>query len=351
MIEHIANTHEPLFNDDVAISTKKDVFHFRRSIASPQPKRPKITDKTIATLSPVVSIVSDQYLTDQVNLLTFKQYPTAHKLLVKAMDVPLPTLPRFLWAFEIEANTNDDDLVFVNILRCILTDFYSKCQRNPQYQPKYERTFWVDRVVPIFQALGDHSQLLGFQWCEVPTEEHAEFTIDPTTWKPGVSNKFHDGLGYDNNNCNKLIMEGSSGYIDKENVQRSQDDTIKIIHASIELLDSLIRRHLSASFSSLCLINSFSVQCVCTSITLSTTSLDPEDPGAYIHTQVRSADIPLNYDSRVSWTAIFELLAYLFTCLKEQKLVLETVTKESTGLLPVTDGDRGMNVLPEIDGS
>lgn len=43
----------------------------------------------------------------------------------------------------------------------------------------------MDRVVPIFQALDDHSQLLGFQWCEVPTEEHAEFTIDPTTWKPG----------------------------------------------------------------------------------------------------------------------------------------------------------------------
>lgn len=330
---------------------KKDVFHFRRSVASPQSKRPKITDKTIDTLSSVLSIVSDQYLTDQVNLLAFKQYPTAHKLLVKAMDAPLSTLPYFLWTFGIEANTNSDDLIFVNIIRCILTDFYSKSQRNPQYQPKYERTFWVDRVVPIFQAIGDHSQLLGFQWCEVPTEEHAEFTIDPTTWKPGASNKFHDGLGYDNNSCNKLILEGSSRYIDKENVQHSQDDTIKIIHTSIELLDSLIRCHLSASFSSLCLIKSFSVQCVCTSITLSTTSLDSEDPGAYIHTHVRSADIPLKYDSRASWTAIFELLAYLFTCLKEQKLVLEIVTKESTGLLPIADDDRGMNILSEIDGS
>ncbi|KAG1034081.1 hypothetical protein G6F43_013464 [Rhizopus delemar] len=319
-----------------------------RSFASPQHKRPKITDQTIASLSPVVPIVSDQYFTDQVNLLSFKQYPTALKLLAKAMYVPLPTLPHFLWTFEVEANTNSDDLIFVNVIRCILTDFYSKCQRNSQYQPKYERTFWVDRIVPIFQALGDDSQLLGFQWCEVPTEEHAEFTIDPTTWKAGVSNKFHDGLGYDNNNCNKLIMEGSSRYIDKENVQHSQDDTIKIIHASIELLDSLIRRHLSASFSSLCLIKSFSVQCVCTSINLPTTSLDPEDPGAYIHTHVRSADIPLNYDSRVSWTAIFELLAYLFTCLKEQKLVLETVTKESTGFLSVADDDRGIYILPEI---
>ncbi|KAG0740875.1 hypothetical protein G6F64_005166 [Rhizopus arrhizus] len=151
------------------------------------------------------------------------------------------------------------------------------------------------------------------------------------TWTNAINSEFKEN-NQNNNNCNKLIMEGSSRYIDKENVQHSQDDTIKIIHASLELLDSLIRRHLSASFSSLCLIKSFSVQCVCTSITLPTTSLDPEDPGAYIHTHVRSADIPLNYDSRASWTAIFELLTYLFTCLKEQKLVLETVTKESTVL-------------------
>ncbi|KAL7312792.1 hypothetical protein PS15m_008516 [Mucor circinelloides] len=170
---------------DVAVSTKKDLFLFRCSIASTQSKRPKITDKTIDTLSPDVSIVSDQYLTDQLNLLAFKQYPTAHKLLVKTMDAPLSTLPYFLWTFGTEANTNSGDLIFVNIIRCTLADFYSKRQRNPQCQPKYEGTFWVDRAVPIFQALGDHSQLLGFQWCEVPTEEYAEFTIDPTTWKPG----------------------------------------------------------------------------------------------------------------------------------------------------------------------
>ncbi|KAI9313740.1 hypothetical protein BX666DRAFT_2055557 [Dichotomocladium elegans] len=150
-----------------------------------------------------------------------------------------------------------------------------------------ELSGWIE-LSPIFQALGDHSPLLGFQWCEVPTEEHAEFTIDPTTWKPSVSNKFHDGLGYDNNNCSELIMEGSSRYIDKENVQHSHD-TIKIIHASIEILGSLIRHHLHASFSSLYLIKSFYVQCVCTSITLSTTSLDSEDPNAYIHKYVRSA--------------------------------------------------------------
>ncbi|KAG0180111.1 hypothetical protein DFQ28_001709 [Apophysomyces sp. BC1034] len=289
MTEHTAEAHEPLYNNDVAISPKKD--HFRRATVSPQPRRPKIADKTSAILLPVVSIVADQQAVDRANLVAFKQYPTAHSLLVEAMDVLLPPLPRFLWTFENDTSTSSDYATFIKIIQCVLTDFYT---------------------------LGDHSQLLGFQWCEIPTEVHAEFAIDPTTWKRSISNKFHDGLGYDSNNRSRLIMEGSSTYTDKENVQHSQDDTIKSIHASIELLDSLVRRHLSASFASLCLIKSFSLQCVCTSVTLSTTSLDPEDAGAYIHAQVRSADIPINYNSRASWTAIFELLVYLFTSLREQ---------------------------------
>ncbi|KAI9030112.1 hypothetical protein CLU79DRAFT_734116 [Phycomyces nitens] len=39
---------------------KKDVFHFCRRGASSQPKHPKITDNTIATLSPVLLIVPEK---------------------------------------------------------------------------------------------------------------------------------------------------------------------------------------------------------------------------------------------------------------------------------------------------
>ncbi|RCH78009.1 hypothetical protein CU097_001256, partial [Rhizopus azygosporus] len=65
----------------------------------------------------------------------------------------------------------------------MLTGFYNKFQHNPHYQPKYEHTFWIDRVIPIFQELSDHSQLLGFQWREIPIEEHMKFTLDLCTWK------------------------------------------------------------------------------------------------------------------------------------------------------------------------
>ncbi|KAG1451424.1 hypothetical protein G6F56_008092 [Rhizopus delemar] len=345
MSNHIADSHEPINKNDIAISTTKDIFHFRPASVKPASKRVKITDEIVSALSPILTIIKDDLILDQTNLLSLNLYPTAYNLLVNALKVHLPDLPRFLWTFEHKNNIDRDDAIFVKTIQCVLTDFYSKSQRNPHYQPKYERTFWIDRVIPIFQALGDHSQLLGFQWCEIPTEEHMEFTLNPCTWKRNAANKYHDGLGYDDDNRNRLIMEGSSRYNDKESIEHSKDDTIKIIHTSIELLDSMIKRHILASFANLCRIKSFSVQCICTTITLSTTSLDPENPGSYIHTEVRFADIPTKYNNRASWASVFELLAYLFFSLREQEMILDTVNNESNGLIQVVDTDRGSNIL------
>jgi hypothetical protein len=149
-------------------------------------------------------------------------------------------------------------------------------------------------------------------------------------------------LGDDDNSRNRLVMEGSSKNHDKEVIGHSKDDTVKIIHTSIELLNSIIRRNMFASFGSLCRIKSFSVQSVCTTITLSTTMLDPSKVGSHIHKQVRYAEIPINYESRATWAAVFELVAYLFISLREQEAALETVkTLES---LQSNDLDRAANV-------
>lgn len=97
-----------------------------------------------------------------------------------------------------------------------------------------------------------------------------------------------------------FVMEGSSNSVYKENIKHTKDDTVKTLHASIENLNSFIRRHTTASFKSLCTVKSFSVQCVCNTITLSTTTMDSNKIGAYIQTEVRSADIPLTFETRSS---------------------------------------------------
>ncbi|CAO3685376.1 unnamed protein product [Rhizopus stolonifer] len=170
---------------------------------------------------------------------------------------------------------------YVFVISAISMDLH----RNPHYQPKYKCEFWIDRVIPIFQALGDHSQLLGFQWREVPSEEHMVFTLDSCTWKHNAANKYHDGMGYDDNNRNRLVMEGSSS------------------------------------------------------------ALNPENAGLYIHTQVQFVDIPIKYNNRASWASVFELLAYLLFSLREQEMILDTVNNENVGLIHVIDTDRDSSIL------
>ncbi|KAI8394215.1 uncharacterized protein BYT42DRAFT_34980 [Radiomyces spectabilis] len=111
------------------------------------------------------------------------------------------------------------------------------------------------------------------------------------------------------------------------------------------MLISFVRRHTAAFFASLCSVASFSFQCVCATITLSTTTMGHDNVGAYVRSDVRSADVPLIFQNRASWMDVFELIAYLYTSLREQETILEQIMKESSGLIPVDDQDRGLCVL------
>ncbi|KAI8394214.1 uncharacterized protein BYT42DRAFT_620639 [Radiomyces spectabilis] len=73
--------------------------------------------------------------------------------------------------------------------------------------------------------------------------------------------------------------------------------------------------------------------------------MDCDNIGAYIHSEVRSADIPLTFEDRTSAMYVFELIVYLYTSLREQETILEQIMKESSGFIPVDDQDRGLCVL------
>lgn len=350
----------------IPIKTKKDIFHFRDATSFLRtPKRPKITTESIFILSSITTIISpynahlspghkwfaNQQLIDQTNHVSLKQFPVAYLMLKQALETELASLPHFIWTFTQPDNIATDDVLFLKTIQFVLTDFCNKCHRNAFYQPKYERSYWIDRVIPIFQTFGDQSQLLGFQWCEIPTEEHVEFTIDPDTWMRTTPIKYHDGVGYDINGCNRLVMEGSSSSTLKEDVDHTQDDTIKTLYASIEILTSFLRRHATASFSSLYSVVSYSLQCVCTTITLSTTILDPDNVGSYIQKEMRSVDIHLTFNKYHLWVQVFELVAYLFASLREQEVILEKVMKESPGVIEVKDEERELHIFNGIIGT
>ncbi|KAG1473608.1 hypothetical protein G6F56_000856 [Rhizopus delemar] len=198
------------------------------------------------------------------------------------------------------------------------------------YQPKLSaetiaklksmnRTFWIDKVIPIFQSIGDQTGLLGFEWCEKIPQSHVQSVMDTDAWKLGTSRNV-DGLGYNLYDEDLFVLEASSGQ-DKEDITHTKDDTLKNIHSSISILNALVRKFQDGRFSTATNLRTFSVQSVCSTITLCSTSFDPDNIGGYIHEELRFADIPMTYNDRYKWLKVFELVVKLVGMLRKQTIV------------------------------
>jgi hypothetical protein len=70
-------------------------------------------------------------------------------------------------------------------------------------------------------------------------------------------------------------------------------------------------------------------------ITLSTTYVDPEQPGKFVHIQNRHAVIPINSNDKYEWVVLFELFSYLTALLDKQDKIRNVMIKERNKILPV----------------
>ncbi|KAK3816192.1 MAG: hypothetical protein J3Q66DRAFT_401367 [Benniella sp.] len=75
--------------------------------------------------------------------LSFKGFETAFKFLCEALEQPYGEMPSFLWKFDAVSQG-------LSVMQFVLAGFSSKCHRNAVSSLKSERTFWVDRVAPVF---------------------------------------------------------------------------------------------------------------------------------------------------------------------------------------------------------
>ncbi|ORX55619.1 hypothetical protein DM01DRAFT_107347 [Hesseltinella vesiculosa] len=185
--------------------------------------------------------------------------------------------------------------------------------------------------------MGDQTGLVGFEWCESSPLSFTESTMHQGSWKREPLRNLH-GLGRSEYGTEVIVMESSSG-IANEDVTHTKDDTLKNIHGSICALESMFRRYASARLSTALQLLAFSIQSVCSTITLSTTALDPQHPGQYIHLECRSAEIPLDEGQKLSWLKVFELVAYLVAMLREQVLVVRQLQRENSGIDAIDSTD------------
>lgn len=73
---------------------------------------------------------------------------------------------------------------------------------------------YIDRVVPLFQIFGDQTGRLSYKWREAFSQKYAEINADNINCKPANA-RYVDGMGYDKNNEERLVMELSGGQLKK----------------------------------------------------------------------------------------------------------------------------------------
>jgi hypothetical protein len=273
---------------------------------------------------------------NETNFDSLLSFPAVQSFLSAGLKQSLDDLPRSVWTEQLNANTQDEKQL-CNAVRFLLTSFANSCSTtaiNTKPCKDYERTFWVEHVVPIFHVFSKQTGLLSFNWCEVETIHHALEDMDE--WFQKGNPRYVDGLGYDKNGIERVVLEGSSGER-TVNVDKTVDDSVKQLSSLISMLKGIANSHLNAKFDTLLATKVFGIQSVKTNIILF--ELKFKDHGRFTYHEVRSAEIPTTYTQRNKWLKIFEILCYLFIALKEQHVNYEALENEEHGAILVVLGD------------
>lgn len=101
---------------------------------------------------------------DQQDLRSLSKYTECMKVLRAALSSSTDEefeeykYPRLAWT------VSSMEQKFYRIMKHVLYDYASKCFRQQQIFSNHERTFFVDRIVPIFNYFADHCVLVQFAW-------------------------------------------------------------------------------------------------------------------------------------------------------------------------------------------
>ncbi|KAG1049279.1 hypothetical protein G6F43_008386 [Rhizopus delemar] len=286
---------------EILDSRKRSVLR-RPCFSQYTPEKPKLTSDMINKLEPscnlAVSCVPlsripapllnlyQQHRNDQFNIKSLRGEPALHTSMIKIFDVEDNDNNRANFAFEL--------------------------------WKYHERSFWIERIVPLFKYLGVNDQIV-FSWCEDHVMSNQENQRDPGDWLNSKNNTFSDGIGRTNIQQGKIFMESSSGFY-VEDFGRTVGDTYKIVESITSSLSIMMRRKQDCKFSSVLNLAVYGIQCTKNRLTLMKTTLDPHSDRFQI-VELRSSSIPTIWAQRTGMIKVFEILVCLHNELKEQRLL------------------------------
>ncbi|GAA5805934.1 hypothetical protein HPULCUR_011460 [Helicostylum pulchrum] len=142
----------------------------------------------------------------------------------------------------------------------------------------------------------------------------------------------------------EFFVECSSGF-EKEMVNHSLDDTLKLLVECSNSLLNTIKQNKNASIDSITKKCAFGVQVIKQTLTLTKMTLSKS--GKWKLVEVRSACAPTSWQLRANWNILFEMLATIYHELLEQRKLDAQIINEVCGLamLPsVTVVDHFLNM-------
>lgn len=129
-----------------------------------------------------------------------------------------------------------------------------------------------------------------------------------------------------------MFIESSSGLI-QENISHTLEDTLKILVESNGALCYILNHFKNSRMKTALKETTFGVQVIKDTITLSKMNLKEDRLWKFV--ELRSANIPTNWSDRFNWVKMFELIATLFSCLKEEERVDMELKKKNSSLTVV----------------
>ncbi|CAO3639361.1 unnamed protein product [Mucor hiemalis] len=309
-----------------------------------KPKVQKVDRKTIADLCSlgIECLVDDELYKDTDAMKEFKENCSMQErnssllevcqildFLDDVLNCPFGKFPHTLWSHPVHDSTDTDTNNLANIISYTLTDFHCNCKQPMVTNSNHERTPFVDYVIPMFKYLAKETGLLDFSWCEklVETQKYAQIAeVDYEA--AGTDRKYADGLGK-SNNSETLFIESSSGLL-QENISHTLEDTLKLLVECNGALCYILSHFKNSRFETALKKSTFGVQVIKDTITLSKMNLKGDKMWKFV--EIRSATIPTSWSDRFSWVKMFELIATLFLCLREEEQVDMELKKENAGL-------------------
>lgn len=198
----------------------------------------------------------------------------------------------------------------------------------------------------MFKYFSQETKLLEFCWCEKGLETQDMAVLENNDFVISLCDKkYVDGLGKNTMTSNEeFFVECSSGF-EKEMVNHSLDDTLKLLVECSNSLLNTIKQNKNASIDSITKKCAFGVQVIKQTLTLTKMTLSKS--GKWKLVEVRSACAPTSWQLRANWNILFEMLATIYHELLEQRKLDAQIINEVCGLamLPsVTVVDHFLNM-------